>query len=152
MASLVKNKLAALNKQRYLLPSAEARLSETQQQLLRQLETRIMEAGLAPPSVTDIVAATHAGAPDVKLALSLLEENGAAVKVKPDLYFSAEAISRARQIVIDGCQARGRITLAEFRDLIGVSRRFAQALLEYFDRTGLTMRLEDHRILRRKAR
>lgn len=152
MASLVRNKLAALSKQRYFLPSAEARLSETQQQLLREFETRIAEAGLAPPSVTDMVADARAGAQDAKLALGLLEEKGAVVKVKPDLYFSTEAITRARQIVTDGCQASGRITLAEFRDLIGVSRRFAQALLEYFDRTGLTMRLEDHRVLRKKAR
>ncbi|MHB1411785.1 MAG: selenocysteine-specific translation elongation factor [Thermoleophilia bacterium] len=152
MASLVQNKLAALSKQRYFLPSAEARLSETQQQLLREFETRIADAGLAPPSVTDMVADTRAGTQDAKLALGLLEEKGAVVKVKPDLYFSAEAISRARQIVTDGCQDSGRITLAEFRDLIGVSRRFAQALLEYFDRTGLTLRLEDHRVLRKKVR
>ena len=151
MSGLVSSGKMTFSKQRYSLPSAEAKLSEPQQQLLQQFRMKLEEAGLAPPAVSEIADAAQASAQDVKLVLSLLEENGAAIKVKPDLYFSAEAVERARQMVIEGCLGSGRITLAEFRDLIGVSRRFAQALLEYFDRTGVTRRIEDYRVLRKKT-
>jgi selenocysteine-specific elongation factor len=43
------------------------------------------------------------------------------------------------------------ITLAAFRDALGVSRRTAQLLLERYDADGLTRRVGDERVLRRKA-
>ena len=44
----------------------------------------------------------------------------------------------------------GRVTLAGFRDRVGCGRRNAQALLESFDREGLTLRRGDERIARRR--
>ena len=46
---------------------------------------------------------------------------------------------------------RGRITLARFRDLLGVGRKTAQLLLERFDADGLTRRVGDERVLRRRG-
>jgi selenocysteine-specific elongation factor len=43
-----------------------------------------------------------------------------------------------------------RITLAQFRDLLGVGRKAAQLYLERFDGDGLTRRVGDVRVLRRK--
>ena len=45
----------------------------------------------------------------------------------------------------------GRITLARFRDLLGVGRKTAQLLLERFDADGLTRRVGDERVLRRRG-
>ena len=44
------------------------------------------------------------------------------------------------------------ITLARFRDALGISRRIAQLLLERYDADGLTRRVGDERVLRRAAR
>jgi selenocysteine-specific elongation factor len=44
----------------------------------------------------------------------------------------------------------GDVTLASFRDAVGCGRRNAQALLEYFDREGLTLRRGDVRVARRR--
>ena len=44
----------------------------------------------------------------------------------------------------------GEVTLAGFRDAAGCGRRNAQALLEYFDREGLTLRRGDVRVARRR--
>ena len=43
-----------------------------------------------------------------------------------------------------------RITLAEVRDLLGTSRKYAQALLEHLDATGMTIRDGDYRRLRKR--
>jgi selenocysteine-specific elongation factor len=49
------------------------------------------------------------------------------------------------------CESSGRITLARFRDLLGVGRKTAQMLLERFDADGLTRRVGDERVLRRRG-
>jgi selenocysteine-specific elongation factor len=52
----------------------------------------------------------------------------------------------------DAIQTLTPITLAGFRDALGVSRRVAQLLLERYDADGLTRRVGDERVLRRAAR
>ena len=49
----------------------------------------------------------------------------------------------------EALQALAPITLAGFRDALGISRRTAQLLLERFDADGLTRRVGDERVLRR---
>src|SRR4029450_2844490 len=53
---------------------------------------------------------------------------------------------------IDAIRSLNPITLAGFRDALGVSRRHAQLLLERYDADGLTRRVGDERVLRRAAR
>jgi len=48
------------------------------------------------------------------------------------------------------CESAGRIALARFRDLAGVGRRDAQLLLERMDADGVTRRVGDARVLRRR--
>ena len=64
---------------------------------------------------------------------------------------SAEACGRARRILVEECEAAGRITLGRFRDLLGTGRHAAQLLLERFDADGMTRRVGDARVLRRTA-
>jgi selenocysteine-specific elongation factor len=47
-------------------------------------------------------------------------------------------------------QQKEKITLAEVRDLLGTSRKYAQALLEHLDATGMTLRDGDYRRLRKR--
>ena len=66
---------------------------------------------------------------------------------------SAAPRTRAHvMLLVAECEAAGSITLARFRDLLGSSRRPAQLLLERFDADGLTRRVGDARVLRRRAR
>jgi selenocysteine-specific elongation factor len=86
---------------------------------------------------------------DPKLAL-FLEQQGRLVRLGEGTAVSAEAFGRARQALVAECEAAGRITLARFRDLLGIGRRAAQLLLERFDADGVTRRIGDERILRRR--
>jgi len=151
MAGLVEQGEAAMKEGRYTLASSEAKLSESQSQALEALARGLNEAGLSPPALGDLGKAAGAPPQELKLLMKLLVDGGRAVKVKPDLYFSPEAVAQAEAAVVSKCDADGQITLAELRDIMGISRKFAQALLEYFDRVGLTRREGDYRVLRRKA-
>ena len=87
---------------------------------------------------------------DAKLAL-FLEQQGRLVRLGDGMAVSAEAFERAKQALVDECGAAGKITLARFRDLLGIGRRAAQLLLERFDADGITRRTGDERVLRRRS-
>jgi selenocysteine-specific elongation factor len=88
--------------------------------------------------------------PDAALA-RYLEERGRLVRVGDGQAISAAAYERARAALVRECEGAGRITLARFRDLLGVGRKTAQLLLERFDADGITRRVGDERVLRRRG-
>ena len=69
-----------------------------------------------------------------------------------DLAFTAEAFATARDATVEIASAAGTVTLAQLRDRLGISRKYAQALLEAMDANGITRRVGDERVLRRRAR
>jgi selenocysteine-specific elongation factor len=95
--------------------------------------------GLEPVKVVDALLARH------------LEQEGRLVRVGDGLAVSRAEYDRARGVLVEECEAAGTITLARFRDLLGVGRRTAQLLLERFDADGITRRVGDERVLRRSA-
>jgi selenocysteine-specific elongation factor len=74
------------------------------------------------------------------------------VRAGRDLAFTAAAFAAARDAAVDIAGAGGSVTLAQLRDRLGISRKYAQALLEAMDANGITRRVGDERVLRRKAR
>ena len=70
-----------------------------------------------------------------------------------DLAFTAEAFAPARDAAVELAERRrAAVTLAQLRDRLGISRKYAQALLEAMDANGITRRVGDERVLRRRAR
>jgi selenocysteine-specific elongation factor len=86
---------------------------------------------------------------DPRLA-RFLEEQGRLVRVGAGHAVSAAAYDEAKRVLVEECTAAGRITLARYRDLLGVGRGTAQLLLERFDADGVTRRVGDERVLRRR--
>jgi selenocysteine-specific elongation factor len=80
--------------------------------------------------------------------LNLLIEQQKVVKVSDGVIFSSNAYHEMVKKVITHAKANGKVTLAEVRDMLGTSRKYAQALLEYMDEKKITRRVGDERILR----
>jgi selenocysteine-specific elongation factor len=120
------------------LPGAGAGLGERAAEA-EALEARLAEAGLTPIPVED---------PELT---RFLESEGRLVRIGDGLAISVDSYERAKGALVDECRQAGSITLARFRDLLGISRRPAQLLLERFDGDGLTRRVGDERVLRRSA-
>jgi len=120
------------------LPGAGARLGERAAEA-EALEAQLAEAGFTPVSIDD---------PDLG---RFLEGAGRLVRVGDSLVVGIDAYERAKGALVDECRSAGAITLARFRDLLGISRKPAQLLLERFDADGITRRVGDERVLRRSA-
>ena len=120
------------------LPGASAGLGERAAEAAA-LEATLAEAGLTPIPVSDGELARF------------LEDEGRLVRIGDGLAIGVAAYDEAKRALVEECERAGKITLARFRDLLGVSRRPAQLILERFDADGLTRRVGDERVLRRAA-
>ena len=80
--------------------------------------------------------------------LAYLVQRGEVVDVGEGIIFDAAAYGSMRQRVVGLIERQGAITLAQARDLLGTSRKHAQALLEHLDRERVTRRVGDERVLR----
>jgi selenocysteine-specific elongation factor len=72
------------------------------------------------------------------------------VRLPGGLALDRDEYERARDVVVAECEREGTITLARARDLLGTSRKTAQAILERLDGDHVTLRVGDERRLRRR--
>ena len=121
----------------------------------RGLQGRLLEilnkSDLQPPTVKDLSGQINENPQQVRNLLHVLIKEGSVVKVTDDLYFSRKAIDRLRDGLIDFLRANGSITTQQFKDLSGVTRKFAIPLAEYFDSMKITIRVGEKRLPRDKA-
>jgi selenocysteine-specific elongation factor len=104
------------------------------------LEQRLKAAGFEPPLDSEIDPED----------LAALRAAGRAVRVTRTLHYHPDVLDQARQRVVALAQrSDGAVTLAQLRDELGTSRKFAQALLEHFDSEKVTIRRGDAHYVRR---
>jgi selenocysteine-specific elongation factor len=116
-----------------------------------RVEQILATAEFQPPELKQLAEALNlatADAPRLRSVLVAMEREGRIAKVATDLYFSRAALDSARARLVGYLQSHPEITAATFRDLLGASRKFAIALLDYFDHSGVTTRVGDARRLR----
>ena len=82
--------------------------------------------------------------------LAYLEERREIVRVSDAVAFSAEAYRVMVDRVSSHIRENGSVTLGQVRDMLGTSRKYAQALLEHMDAERITRRVGDARVLRSK--
>ncbi len=107
-------------------------------------------APFAPVPLAQVVSAVkHSRIDGIGKAFDTLLAKGALVKVNDDLYLGAQ-IAQIHGRIEQFLRLNDRMTMAQFRDLIGTSRKYAVPLLEWFDARGITVRSGDYRMLRAK--
>ncbi|MBS1884296.1 MAG: selenocysteine-specific translation elongation factor, partial [Actinobacteria bacterium] len=107
-------------------PTKAAGPSELARVLLAELEA----GGDRPPGVADLAERAGADRREAERALGELVAAGAAVRLKPGVVYTPAAFERLRDRVLVLVRERGSASIAEVRDELGLSRRYALALLE----------------------
>ena len=118
------------------------------------IDAALTNAQFQPPDLKQLAEALKIPANQLarlRTVLLAMEREGRVVKIATDLYFSRAAADTARARVVDYLHTHTEITAATFRDLLGASRKFAIALLDHFDHSGVTTRVGDTRRLRLKS-
>lgn len=118
--------------------------SQQQQALVDKLLRSFEEQPYTPPSVTQISEMIGEELVNALVATQKL------IQLGEDIIFQAEVYHEMKAAVIAHIREHGTITLAELRDKFNTSRKYAVAVLENLDQTGITIRKGDSRILRMK--
>jgi selenocysteine-specific elongation factor len=125
-------------------PGHEITFDRTQQLKIQKLEHGFEQNPFNPPGIKECQAEVGTE------IMNALIELGKFTAVSSEVVFRKqdydEAVRRIRELLLQ----KERITLAEVRDLLHTSRKYAQALLEHLDVTGLTTRDGDFRRLRKR--
>jgi selenocysteine-specific elongation factor len=122
------------------LPSAQA-----------ALWTRIRESleihGFAGAWVRDLAAELSVSETAMRQLMKQLGRMGEVVEVAPDRFYLRQTIHKMAELLAELCNAAadGTVTAAAFRDRIATGRKLAIIILEFFDRTGITIRRGDLR-------
>ncbi len=127
-------------------------LSKEESEVKQKLLSLYVEAGLLVPSLED---ALEEGRKDTKVTLGqtrkiflLLVNSGELVKVTENFYFGSGSIEQLIETLKRYAESKsdqGMIGVPEFKDLAGISRKYAIPLLEYFDSKNITARAGDKR-------
>ena len=110
----------------------------------QEIENAIMQGGFSPES-PDQIAARFPKVKNFKQVLESLVNTGKLVRVEEKILLHADYYNKALTLAKEHVDQNGQITLAEMRDLMGASRKFAVAVLEYWDKRGITKKVGDAR-------
>ncbi|MGA8406178.1 MAG: selenocysteine-specific translation elongation factor [Candidatus Acidiferrales bacterium] len=123
-----------------LLPE-EARAKEL-------IEREFARAGLAVPAFASVLANLPVDAPRAQKILQILLREKVLVKIASDLVFHCSALLRLREMLTKYRKERGeRLPITAFKELTGVTRKYAIPLLEHLDREQVTRRVGDERVI-----
>jgi selenocysteine-specific elongation factor len=134
-----------------LLAGARADAQGSHAAEARSLLDALADGGFSPPDLPALQGSSTLSPREFNSLCGALERSGALVRFGGDLAYTGERFAQARDLVVARCSEHDSITLAELRDALGASRRIAQALLERLDADGVTRRVGDRRVLRRRG-
>jgi selenocysteine-specific elongation factor len=128
-------------------------LSPADTQLREKISRAYEKAGLEAPGFDQVLEA--AGVSTTQRAhgrkiFQLLIDNGTLVRVQGEMFFHSQALDHLKQLLRQYAKDHEPdrlIDVAKFKDLAGVSRKYAIPLLEYFDSERITRRAGDKRIV-----
>ncbi len=113
-----------------------------------QIEKAFATAGLAVPSVKEVLSKLPVEARRAEKILQILLRDKILVRVTPELIFHCDALAQLRDRLSAFKKTKGeRISVPVFKELTGITRKYAIPLLEYLDRERVTRRAGDERVI-----
>lgn len=132
------------------LPDFEATLSPEQLRLHDSVVAAVEEAGFEPLETDELVARVGGGEPALAPVLDRMRADGELVSLTPTTMVSAKVWRRGLDTFMQMAASGEPVTIAQFRDRIGVSRKFAGLFLDSYDRAGYTRLVGDARVVLRR--
>jgi selenocysteine-specific elongation factor len=130
------------------LASHDVRLSPDQQKTVDRLEQDFLTSAAAPPSPEEALTRVGLAGDEDHELFQVLVEARKLVRVKESLYFHTQALDAIQDKLVTMLRERKEIGPGDIKDLLGISRKYAIPLLEFFDARRVTTRVGERRVLR----
>ena len=111
------------------------------------IESAFANAGLKVPALKDVLAGLKVDKVRAQKIVTLLLRDKVLVKISDDLVFHRDALLDLRKRMALEKAKSPKLDVARFKDLTGVTRKYAIPLLEYLDREHVTRRIGDERVI-----
>ena len=125
-------------------------LASDQSRLRQAILDAYAKGGSAPPNLPEVLDPLGVSFKEAAPVFKLLQEQGELVKVKEDMYFHAPVLADLRQRVEDYLASHEDMGAPEFKEVGGLTRKYAIPFLEYLDKEKITVRVGDRRVLRKR--
>lgn len=110
-----------------------------------KIEQAFATAGLRVPALHDVLSGLKIDRQRAQKIVTLLLREKVLMKISDDLVFHRRALEELRSQIAQRKSKSPRMDVAQFKELTGVSRKYAIPLLEYLDRERVTRRVGDMR-------
>ncbi len=138
-----------LEKETVRLTSHEGTVDPVFQKTIDAVDRALKRGGTHPPTLKELSASFGKPTNELKKILAYLMKKGACVKLTEEIFMAREAYEEIKQTSIEFLKKNGEMTVQSFKDLTGLSRKFAVPILELFDKDRVTLRIDQKRILRK---
>jgi selenocysteine-specific elongation factor len=123
------------------------KLSGNQRKLKEKIVAAYQEARFQPPELASFANQAGGNAASLRDLFDVCVAEGLLARVTDELYLHADTEAEMRRLVTERLQQGPGLTVAEIRDILGTTRKYAVPLCEYLDRIGVTRREGDLRLL-----
>jgi selenocysteine-specific elongation factor len=111
----------------------------------KKIDAAFASAGLTVPALKDVLAGLKVDKTRAQKIVTLLLRDKVLVKIADDLVFHRSVLDELKKRITEYKTKSSKINVAQFKDLTGVSRKYAIPLLEFLDRERITRRIGDER-------
>jgi selenocysteine-specific elongation factor len=129
------------------LPGRGVAMKDEEAESKNLIEHAFVSAGLKVPSLKEVLAGLKVDKIRAQKIVTLLLREKVLIKISEDLVFHQSALMDLRRKIAALKSSAPKIDVARFKDLTGVSRKYAIPLLEYLDRERVTRRVGDERVI-----
>jgi selenocysteine-specific elongation factor len=127
------------------LPGHGVVMKDEEAESKKKIEEAFAMAGLKVPALHEVIAGLKVDKIRAQKIVTLLLRDKVLVKISDELVFHGSALADLRRLVAAQKAKSPRMDVARFKELTGVSRKYAIPLLEYLDRERVTRRVGDLR-------
>ncbi len=145
LAVLVRDKKTELAGDLIRLPGHGVVLKDEEAESKEMIEAAFAAAGLKVPALAEVIAGLKVDKTRAHKIVTLLLREKALVKISEELVFHCGALDELRRQIAAFKLTSAKIDVAKFKEMTGVSRKYAIPLLEYLDRERVTRRVGDAR-------
>ena len=129
------------------LAGRRIQLTPEEQVAKDQISAAFERRGLAVPGAPEVLAKLRIDRPRAEKLLQILLKEKVLLKVSEDLIFHHAALQQLKELLVRRKAQSNRINVAVFKEITGLTRKYAIPLLEYLDRERVTRREGDERII-----
>ena len=127
------------------LPGHGVMMKDEEAQSKKKIEDAFATAGLKVPALHEVLGGLKIDKARAQKIVTLLLREKSLIKISDDLVFHRTALDQLRRQIAAHKAKSPTIDVAAFKDMTGVSRKYAIPLLEYLDRERVTRRVGDSR-------